>query len=201
MRLPVEDLSLLEPERNLLLGILNRVRSVANVAADLKAEISADSSGGRFQGVGSTEHLPSSGNSLLALPNHGNDRAAQHIISKLGKERFVHKVAVVGLKKLLAGHTSLHGGQLVAFRLESGDDVADNTTLDTIGLDLLRIKSETLERQVRIKATTLTRNFGVFYLNAAFHSIFLPSNHLFLLLDSWLSSLDQIYMPKNKVFQ
>ena len=140
MRLPVEDLSLLEPERNLLLGILNRVRSVANVAADLNAEISTDSSGGRFQGVGSTEHLPSSGNSLLALPNHGNDRAAQHIISKLGKERLVHKVAVVGLKKLLAGHTSLHGAQLVAFRLESGDDVADNTTLDTIGLDLLRVK-------------------------------------------------------------
>lgn len=137
MGLPVEDLTLLEPKGDLLLGILNRVRSVADVATDLNAEITTDSAGGRLQGVGSTEHLTSSGNGLLALPDHGNDGSAEHVIAKLGEEGLVHEVAIVSLEKLLAGHASLHGGQLVSLCLESGDDIANNTTLNTIGLDLL----------------------------------------------------------------
>lgn len=140
MGLPVEDLTLLEPKGDLLLGILNRVRSVADVATDLNAKITADSTGGRLKGVGSTEHLTSGGNGLLALPNHGNDGSAEHVIAKLGEEGLVHKVAVVSLEKLLAGHASLHGGQLISLRLESGDNVANNTTLNTIGLDLLSIE-------------------------------------------------------------
>ena len=102
----------------------------------VNAEITADGAGGRLQGVGSTEHLTSSGNGLLALPNHGNDGSAEHVIAKLGEEGLVHEVAVVSLEKLLAGHASLHGGQLVSLCLESGDDIANNTTLNTIGLDL-----------------------------------------------------------------
>ena len=139
MGLPVKDLALLEPKRDLLLGILNRVRSVTDVATDLNAEITADGAGGRLKGVGSTEHLTSSGNGLLALPNHGNDGSAEHVIAKLGEEGLVHEVAVVLLEKFLAGHASLHGGHLVTLRLESGDDVTNNTTLNTIGLDLLCI--------------------------------------------------------------
>ena len=146
VRLPVEDLSLLKPKRNFFLGILNRVRSVANVATNLNAEISTDSAGGRLQGVRSTEHLTSSGNSLFALPNHGNDGATEHVITELREEGLVHKVAIVLLEKLLAGHTGLHGGHTVSLGLESGDNVANNTTLNTIGLDLLQIEKR---RQIR----------------------------------------------------
>lgn len=42
-----------------------------------------------------------------------------------------------------------------------------------------------------ISTHNLDRIYRRVYLNAAFHSIFFPSNHLFHLLDSWLSSLDQ----------
>ena len=48
MGLPVEDLTLLKPKGDLLLGIFNRVRSVADVATDLNAEITADSAWGRL---------------------------------------------------------------------------------------------------------------------------------------------------------
>ena len=39
VRSPVQDLVFFEPKRDLLLGVLDRVGSVADVAADLNAEV------------------------------------------------------------------------------------------------------------------------------------------------------------------
>lgn len=54
-RLPGDELLLLEPEGNLLLGVLDAVGAVADVAADVDGEVATDGAGGRGNGVGGTE--------------------------------------------------------------------------------------------------------------------------------------------------
>lgn len=63
----------------------------------------------------------------------------QHVISQLGEERLLDKIAVVSLKKLLGGLLGLHGSHLVSLGFESADDVSDDSSLNTIGLDLLSL--------------------------------------------------------------
>lgn len=53
--LPGDDLTLLEPESNLLLGVLDGVGAVADVAADIDGVVTTDGTGGRGKGVGGTE--------------------------------------------------------------------------------------------------------------------------------------------------
>lgn len=48
-------LTLLEPESNLLLGVLDGVGTVADVAADIDGVVATDSARGGSKGVGSAE--------------------------------------------------------------------------------------------------------------------------------------------------
>lgn len=50
--LPVNDLAILEPESDLLLGVLDAVGAVANVAADIDGEVTTDGARGGGKGVG-----------------------------------------------------------------------------------------------------------------------------------------------------
>lgn len=52
---PVLDLAVLEPESDLLLGVLDAVGAVADVAADINGEVTTDGAGEGGKGVGSTE--------------------------------------------------------------------------------------------------------------------------------------------------
>jgi hypothetical protein len=54
-RLPVDSLAILEPEGNLLLGVLDRVGAVADVAADVDGVVTTDGARGGGKGVGGTE--------------------------------------------------------------------------------------------------------------------------------------------------
>ena len=58
---PVDELGLLKPQIQLLVGVLDRITSVADVSANFDAEITTDGTRGRFKWVGGSEHLASSG--------------------------------------------------------------------------------------------------------------------------------------------
>ena len=77
--LPLEDLAGGEPERDLLLGVLDAVGAVADVAADVDGVVTTDGTGSGGQGVGGTQDGTASLDDVLALPNHGADGAAQHV--------------------------------------------------------------------------------------------------------------------------
>lgn len=53
--LVADDIALGEPESNLLLGVLDRVGTVADVAADVNGEITTDGARGGGKGVGGAE--------------------------------------------------------------------------------------------------------------------------------------------------
>jgi hypothetical protein len=55
VELVVLDLLGGEPEGNLLLGVLDAVGAVADVAADIDGEVTTDGAGGGGKGVGGTE--------------------------------------------------------------------------------------------------------------------------------------------------
>lgn len=54
-RCPGLNLSLLEPESNLLLGVLDRVGAVADVASDIDGKVATDGTWEGGEGVGGTE--------------------------------------------------------------------------------------------------------------------------------------------------
>ena len=54
---PVADLAGVEPQGNLLLGVLDRVRAVADVAADLQGVVAADRARRRLLRLGLAQHL------------------------------------------------------------------------------------------------------------------------------------------------
>lgn len=77
--LPALDLALLEPESNLLLGVLDAVGAVAHVAADIEGEVATDGAGGRGEGVGGTEDGTAGLDGVTALPDHGADGTRAHV--------------------------------------------------------------------------------------------------------------------------
>ena len=94
-RLPADELLGLEPERDLLLRGLDGVGAVADVAADLDAEVSPDGARLRVLGVGLSEHDPAGGHHVEALPDHGQDGAGRHVLDQPGEEGLRGQVGVV----------------------------------------------------------------------------------------------------------
>ncbi len=107
---------------------------MADVAADLNAEISTNSSHGRIGGHGGSEHLASLKNNVLSFPNHGADRSRGHVRDETREELLALQVSVVVFHVLLAGLGELHGDEFVALLFETSDDFTDKSTLDAIGL-------------------------------------------------------------------
>ena len=54
-------------------------------------EVTTDGTGGGSQGVGGTEENTAGLDGVLALPDHGADRAAQHVWSCVNGMRFVER--------------------------------------------------------------------------------------------------------------
>merc|ERR1719504_57012 len=132
---PVAKLLGLEPETNLVVGRLNSVGAVADVAPDMDGEVSPDGSREGGSGVCLTKHNTTSLHCVQTLPNHGADRAAGHVGDKAAEESLAGEVSVVLLQVLHGGLHHLHRDQLETLLLKARDDLANQATLDAIGLD------------------------------------------------------------------
>ena len=88
------DLLRLEPESDLLLGVLDRVGAVADVAADVNGEVATDGAGSGGEGVGGTEEGAAGLDGILALPDHGGDGARVHVLDETGEKGLVLEVGI-----------------------------------------------------------------------------------------------------------
>lgn len=77
--LPALYLTLLEPESDFLLAVLDAVRAVANVAANVEGEVAADGAGGGGEGVGCTKDSTAGLDGVTAFPDHGADGTGAHV--------------------------------------------------------------------------------------------------------------------------
>lgn len=123
------ELLRLEPEGNLLLGVLDAVGAVANVAANINGEVTTDGARGGGKRVGGTEDGAAGLDDLTALPDHGDDGAAQHVGDEAGEERLGAEVSIVLLEVLLGGGAELQGSKLEATVLKARDDGANESAL------------------------------------------------------------------------
>ena len=71
----------------------------------------------------------------VELLYHGADRAASHVGDEATEESLAGEVSVVLLQVLHRGLHHLHGNQLEPLLLKARDNLANQATLDTIGLD------------------------------------------------------------------
>ena len=113
-----------------------RENLLANVATNFDAKVATDSSGGAFQRIGGTEHLSASGHGFLSFPDHGNNRSRQHVFLQFRKEWFVYQVFVVFFQQFAGGLLGFHRDQFVSLGFESRNNVTNNSSLNSIRLDL-----------------------------------------------------------------
>lgn len=86
-----------------MVGGLDGVGTVADVAADLDAEVSADGSGKGVLGVGLAQHDATGLDGIESLPDHGADGTGGHVLDETGEERLAAQVGVVLPQVVLAG--------------------------------------------------------------------------------------------------
>ena len=73
--LPLDELSLGEPESDLGVGRLDGIGTVNDVAADIDAEVATDGAWCGVERLGGAEHFAASDNSVVAFPDHGANGA------------------------------------------------------------------------------------------------------------------------------
>merc|ERR1712021_97885 len=122
---PIVQLGSGKPQANLVVGRVDRVRAVADVAPDLDREVAANGAGGGIGRVGGAKHDAARLDDALALPDHCHNWPRVHVVDKSGKERTSGKIGIVLLEVRLARLDHFDSDQLEALLLESLDDLAD----------------------------------------------------------------------------
>jgi len=108
---------------------------MADVAADINAEVSTDGAWVRVKRFSGAKHLSASSNSVVSLPDHGANWTGIHVFDEASEESLLGEVSVVLFEVSFAGLADLHGNQLEASLFKALNDGADETTLDTIRLN------------------------------------------------------------------
>lgn len=103
-----------EPEVDLVLGRVGSVRTVADVATNVNAEVTADGAGEGVLGVGGTEESAAASDGAEALPAHGDDRARGEVVNETLEEGLGLEVGVVAGGLLLRRLEHLHADELEA---------------------------------------------------------------------------------------
>jgi len=130
------DLALLEPEGNLLLGVLDAVGAVADVAANVDGVVTADGTWCGGKRVGGTEEGTSGLDGITTFPDHSADGSAAHVLDESREEWLLSEILIMLLEVLFAGGQELDSSKLVPTGLESRDDGSNKTTLVVTYFDL-----------------------------------------------------------------
>ena len=113
----------------------------------LNGHVAADGTGQRSLGVGLAEHHAAALDSAKTFPDHANNWARDHVVDQVLEEWLLLQVGVVLLHMSTAWSAHFQSDELKlakvrksltyleATLLESLDNLANETTLNTIGLD------------------------------------------------------------------
>jgi len=130
---PADELLGPEPEGDFLLGGLDRVRTVDDVAPEVEAEVAADRTRQRRLRIGFAHHHSACLGRVLSLPDHRDDWAGRHEVAETVVKWFILEIDVVLFQVFFGTLHELHGDELESPLFESLNDVADQTALDAVG--------------------------------------------------------------------
>lgn len=108
---------------------------MTDISADGNGVVTSNGAWSRGEWVGGSQERSSSLDGVGSLPDHGTDWARVHVLDETGEKWLRREVLVVLLQVSLARSAELKGGELVTLLLESGDDLSDESTLDTVWFD------------------------------------------------------------------
>jgi len=131
---PVYELLRLEPEGDFLLGGLDRVGTVDDVATEIDAEVTTDGAGKGSLRIRFAHHHSAGLGSVFSFPDHWDNWAGGHEVAETTVERLVLEIDVMLFDVFFGGLHKLHGNEFEATLLEPLDDVPNESALDTIGL-------------------------------------------------------------------
>jgi len=80
---------------NLLLGALNSIRAVDDVAANSEGIVTTDRANGGGEGVGGTKHDTAGLDGIKTLPDHGDDGARGHVLDQSREEGLALEISVI----------------------------------------------------------------------------------------------------------
>jgi hypothetical protein len=131
----VVNQSFWEPQSQLLLGILNAVRSMDDVAPDVNAIGSTDASWFSGQRVSGPDDLPGLLNNILSLESNCNNWSGGDVLDQGWEESLGGEIRVVSLGQLLWHIHELQPTKGVSLGHKSVDDRGHESALDTVWLD------------------------------------------------------------------
>ena len=131
---PVVD-TFREPHLQFVFGTFGRVGSVANIATKIDGEISTDAPWLGVKWLGLSQHLATLLDDILSFPAHADNGSRRKEGSESTEKGLLLQVGIVGFGHFLGGPDHLESDKLVSTLFESGNDITDQSTLDTIGLD------------------------------------------------------------------
>jgi hypothetical protein len=112
-------------QRDLLLSVLNRVGTVADVTANSESVVTTDGANGGGEGVGGTEHGTPGLDGVETFPDHADDGARGHVLDEAGEEGLASEVGVVcGL----GGGTDVRVVKRVLIRCEEMGSIVKEST-------------------------------------------------------------------------
>lgn len=129
-----------KPQSNLTLGVLDTVRAVADVSADVNGEVAANRARGRIGRFGCAKHHTSRLDSTHSLPHHAAHGAAGHVLDQTSEKTLAGQISIVLFEEITGGGVKLKSLQLEPLLLETGDNLTDEATLHTVRLQLKKIK-------------------------------------------------------------
>lgn len=124
-----------EPQSKFLLGVLDAIGAMDDVASHFDAVCATNASRVSSQGVGGADNLAALLDNVLTFKSNGNNGAAQDVLDESRKEGLRGEISIVLFSKLLADVHKLETAENVALADESVENGGDQIALDAIRLD------------------------------------------------------------------
>src|SRR5262249_17263423 len=132
--LEVEQLMILEEERDLLFAVLRRVGGMDEIAADLDGEIAANGARGCLAGISCANSVAHRSNDIFAVNDHHHDWTRNNILDQAIEEGLALVNRIMTMRQRIVDPHELEAGQLQAALLEPGYNRANQPALHGVGL-------------------------------------------------------------------
>lgn len=100
-RFPGDQFLLAEPQGDFLVGRLDGIGSVADVATNLDAHVTTNASGAGISGVCGAQHNTASLDDIQTFPDHGDNGAGTHVGNQSGEEGTSSQIGIMFLQESL----------------------------------------------------------------------------------------------------